>query len=206
VKPLRIEGQLLVVSPGDSPFEGRVSPSDTDLLENLRPDNSAATPPSTSTPEPAVPTAPESTPAAQPTATSPTDVDATPPASTATEPTPAPTTGPAEPGEANPPGSTPEAPSGTTSTGAPSAADADAVVKAMQESIRGGKVQEFKYEQVLGWKAAGDEQIDGESYQTGLVAYKAETIFGVKTIQAKALIKDGTVVKWIWPKSGMEIK
>ena len=43
-------------------------------------------------------------------------------------------------------------------------------------------------------------------YQIGAVAYKAETIFGVKTIQAKALIKDGKVQRWIWPKSGMEIK
>ena len=40
----------------------------------------------------------------------------------------------------------------------------------------------------------------------GTLTYKAETIFGVKTIQAKALITDGKVQRWIWPKSGMEIK
>ena len=76
----------------------------------------------------------------------------------------------------------------------------------MQDSVRSGQIQEFKFEQVLGWKAEGGEEVDGVNYQTGLAAYKAETIFGVKTIQAKALIKDGKVEKWIWPKSGMEIK
>jgi hypothetical protein len=76
----------------------------------------------------------------------------------------------------------------------------------MQESIRDGQIKEFKFEQVLGWKAGENETVDGQTFQTGLVSYKAETIFGVKTIQAKALIQKGKVVRWIWPKSGMEIK
>ena len=46
----------------------------------------------------------------------------------------------------------------------------------------------------------------GSSFQTGTLNYKAETIFGVRTIQAKALISNGEVVRWIWPKSGMEIR
>ena len=76
----------------------------------------------------------------------------------------------------------------------------------MQESIRDGQIKEFKFEQVLGWKAGEKETVDGQTFQTGLVSYKAETIFGVKTIQAKALIQNGKVLRWIWPKSGMEIK
>lgn len=76
----------------------------------------------------------------------------------------------------------------------------------MQESIRGGQIKEFRFDQVLGWKAGADETVDGEVFQTGTVSYKAETIFGVKTIQAKALIRDGKVQRWIWPKSGMEIR
>jgi hypothetical protein len=79
-------------------------------------------------------------------------------------------------------------------------------VKLMQESVRTGQIKEFTFDQVLAWKAEADETIDGETYQTGLASYKAETIFGVKTIQAKALIKNGKVQRWIWPKSGMEIK
>jgi len=80
------------------------------------------------------------------------------------------------------------------------------IVKVMQDSIREKQVKEFTFDQVLGWKAGEDEEVDGEKYQTGVAAYKAETIFGVKTIQAKALIQGGEVKKWIWPNSGMEIK
>ncbi len=83
---------------------------------------------------------------------------------------------------------------------------AEEIVKVMQESIKAAQVKEFTFEQVLGWKAGEDEEVDGTKYQTGQAAYKAETIFGVKTIQAKALITGGKVAKWIWPNSGMEIK
>ena len=76
----------------------------------------------------------------------------------------------------------------------------------MKQHIRSGAIKEFTFEQVLGWKAEADETINGETYQTGLVRYKADTIFGVKTIEAKALIQNGKVVRWVWPKSGMEIK
>lgn len=84
--------------------------------------------------------------------------------------------------------------------------DEAAIVELMQSNIKGGSIQEFKFEQVLGWKAGDDVDQDGETYQSGLVAYKATTIFGEKTIQAQALIKEGKIVKWIWPNSGMEIK
>lgn len=86
------------------------------------------------------------------------------------------------------------------------ALSADDIVKVMQESIKSAQVKEFTFEQVLSWKPGEEEEVDGSKYQTGLAAYKAETIFGVKTIQAKALIKGGKVTKWIWPNSGMEIK
>ena len=77
----------------------------------------------------------------------------------------------------------------------------------MKASIQAGEIKEFGFDQVLEWVAGeGEETIDGESYQTGLASYKAETVFGVKTIHAKALIKGGKVVRWLWPKSGMEIK
>lgn len=76
----------------------------------------------------------------------------------------------------------------------------------MQKSIKATQIKEFTFDQVLDWAAAPDEVISGETYQTGLASYKAETIFGVKTIQAKALIKGGVLQRWIWPKSGMEIK
>jgi hypothetical protein len=81
------------------------------------------------------------------------------------------------------------------------------VVAVMQESIKSGSIKEFSFDQVLDWQASEEaETIDGDSYQIGTASYKAETVFGVKTIQAKALIKDGKIVRWLWPKSGMEIK
>jgi len=81
------------------------------------------------------------------------------------------------------------------------------VVTVMQDSIKGGAIKEFTFDQVLDWQPSeAPETVDGESYQTGIASYKAETVFGVKTIQAKALIKGGKVVRWLWPKSGMEIK
>ncbi|MCW1885827.1 hypothetical protein OKA04_13890 [Luteolibacter flavescens] len=118
-------------------------------------------------------------------------------------PEPAPTIIPApEPPAPMPEPAAPVTPPATAGGGA---ASGD-IVKLMQDSIKDGDVKEFTFEQVLGWKAGEEEEVDGTKYQTGQAAYKAETIFGVKTIQAKALIKDGRVVKWIWPNSGMEIK
>ncbi|MCH2063182.1 MAG: hypothetical protein MK194_05605 [Roseibacillus sp.] len=88
----------------------------------------------------------------------------------------------------------------------PANLNAEQIVEAMKESVKGEGIKEFKLEQVEGWKAGEDENIDGEMYQTGLAAYKAQTIFGEKTVQAKALIKEGKVVKWIYAKTGMEIR
>jgi hypothetical protein len=88
----------------------------------------------------------------------------------------------------------------------PANLNAEQIVAAMQENVKGGGIKEFKFEQVEGWKAGEEENVDGEMYQTGLAAYKAQTIFGEKTVQAKALIQKGKVVKWIYAKTGMEIR
>ncbi len=83
----------------------------------------------------------------------------------------------------------------------------DDVVAVMQASIKGSEIKEFSFDQVLDWQASEEpETIDGETYNTGVASYKAETVFGVKTMHAKAFIKGGKVVRWLWPKSGMEIK
>jgi hypothetical protein len=80
------------------------------------------------------------------------------------------------------------------------------IIELMKKSIGAGAVKEFSLEQVKGWKVTGEETIDGTTYQTGLAAYEAETIFGLKPVQAKALIKDGKVERWVYAKSGMEIQ
>ena len=82
----------------------------------------------------------------------------------------------------------------------------DKIIALMKDSIAGGAVKEFTSDQVKGWKANGEETIDGTKYQTGLAAYEAATIFGVRPVQAKALIKDGKIERWVYAKSGMEIQ
>ncbi len=186
VRLVRIEGQNVIISPGQGPFVGKVAISDTDLLARL-----AAKPPSPVAP---VVETPPMVPPAAPVAPEP----AAPVVGDSQEP-------PAEPAPAPEPAPMPE-PTPAPTPEAPSVAGSTDVVKAMQDSIKAAQIKEFTFEQVLNWEAAADETVDGESYQTGLASYKAETIFGVKTIQAKALLKGGKVQRWIWPKSGMEIK
>nr|MBC8148112.1 hypothetical protein [Verrucomicrobiaceae bacterium] len=80
----------------------------------------------------------------------------------------------------------------------------DELVALMKKFIAAGTLKEFKAEQVVTWKPGEDESIDGVSYQIGLVTYKAQTIFGEKPVNAKALIKGGEVNRWVFAKSGME--
>lgn len=181
VKPVRLDDDKLVVSPAGTSYEGKIAPAATDFLEQVdlrRKSGAPITPP---TPEPVTPTpvTPEPTPA-EPTPVTP-------------EPTPAEPT-PVEPVK-------PEEPAVVDSNSASSD-----VVKLMQASLKNGQISEFKFEQVIGWKDAGTETIGGQSYHIGLAAYKAETIFGPNTLQAKALIQNGKVVKWVFVKSGLEMK
>jgi len=180
VKPTRIEGSDVHFSVLGT-AQGKVAVAQTNLVEQL-----IANPPPTPTP-----------PVAEP----------TPPVVTKTEPEPTPAVTPmpekkeevaAQPTPEPAPTPTPAATAGSLS--------ADDIVKLMQESIRSGQIKEFTFDQVIGWKAGEDEELDGEKYQTGLAAYKAETIFGVKNIQAKAMIQGGKVIRWIWPTSGLEIQ
>ena len=216
VKVVRIEGSNVVVSPGEGPYSGALPIANTDLMEQLATRQAVAvTAPLATEPTASEPVATPAGDSAEP-ATAPATDPATAPA---TDPAMAPTTDPASAAEpATTPTTEPAAEPATeptpTITPAPIPAPAvarvagagNSVVKIMQTSIRNGQIKEFAFNQVLGWKAEANETVDGEVYQTGTVAYKAETIFGVKTIQAKALIKGGKVKRWIWPKSGMEIK
>ena len=188
VNLIRLAGENVIISPGAGPLEGSVPIDQTDLLEQL-----AALP---KNPRPA----PEDPVVAVVTPTDPEmPVDPAPGPAPEPEPAPEPTPEP-EPTPAPEPEPTP-APEPPVPTGPVD------VVAVMQGSIKAGEIKEFSFDQVLDWQASEEtETIDGETYSTGIASYKAETVFGVKTIQAKALIKDGKVVRWLWPKSGMEIK
>ena len=182
---IRLEGENVIISPGAGSFEGKIPIYQTDLMEQLAamPDTP---PPAEPTPEPTPEPAPEPAPAPEPEPTPAPEPEPTP------EPTPAP-----EPEPTLEPTPAPEA--ATAGSGDP--------VAIMKASIQAGEIKEFSFDQVLEWQPGeGTETIDGQGYQTGIASYKAETVFGVKTIQAKALIQGGKVVRWLWPKSGMEIK
>lgn len=179
VNLVRVESTNAVISPGADSFEGQIPISQTDLVEQLR-----------AKPEPAATaqTVPEMNPTVDP-------IPETPVESTIQEPV-------AEPEMVD---DTPEPVVPDPEPAVPD--DPVDVVAVMQASIQAGEIKEFTFDKVLDWKASEElENIDGQSYQTGIASYKAETVFGLKTIQAKALIKDGKVTRWLWPKSGLEIK
>jgi hypothetical protein len=84
--------------------------------------------------------------------------------------------------------------------------DAEEIVTLMKASFSSGTVKEFASGKPKAWKATDPETIDGIVYQTGLVSYEADTILGRQTTLAKALIRNGAVVKWVSAKTGMELK
>jgi hypothetical protein len=121
---------------------------------------------------------------------------APPPTPTETEPEPepvAPEPTPAEPAPIAAP--TPTAPIGPVDP-----------VKLMRESLQTNPVKEFSIGQVTTWSPGPEETIDGETFATGIISYETPTILGQKTMQAKALIKNGSIQKWTYAKSGIEIK
>ena len=197
VKLISIDGGNALISPGADSARSTVSVLDTDLMEQL-----IANPPGlVAPPTPAIPAAtPTGGESEEP------KIAPAPPPVPEPAPIPTPTPAPAPPPEPmpEPAPAVPTEPAAAPESGAP-AGNSD-VVKVMQASIQGKQISEFTFDQVLEWSAGPGEVVDGETFQTGLAAYKAETIFGMKTIQAKALIKGGKVQRWIWPKSGMDIK
>jgi hypothetical protein len=76
----------------------------------------------------------------------------------------------------------------------------------MRQSLEKGEIKEFTVTQVKSWKAEPQETLEGSTYDVGTVTYEQETIFGLKTIIAKAYISNDKVDRWIWPKSGITIQ
>jgi hypothetical protein len=185
VQVIAKSGNNLTVSALSGPLKGIVPVQHTDLLEQVartRILQGGGETPAAAAPTPA-PAPVVSTPAPAP-------VEPTPPAVT----------------QVDPPEMTPTPPAPTPAPVEPAAPVSVDIVQLMQASIKGGQVKEFTFDQVQAWKVGEEESVDGEDYQTGLAAYKAETIFGVKTVQAKALVQKGKLVKWVYAKTGMEIR
>lgn len=207
VKLVRVEAGNAVISPGEGPFLGKIPVMDTDLLQQFAANPPAAPTTTATEPAPAPVTEATSPPVAEATESTPapTGESAEPEKATEAPPVPEPAPEPEPVAEKTPiPG--PEPMGKPEAETEPAAEGSGEVVAAMQASIKAAEIKEFTFDQVTEWKAAENETVDGESYQTGLASYSAETIFGNKVIQAKALVKGGKVQRWIWPKSGMEIK
>jgi hypothetical protein len=80
------------------------------------------------------------------------------------------------------------------------------LIDALKASVKAGDVNEFSFEQVIAWKRGSEELVGSDSFEVGMVTYKADTIFDVQELDAKALIKDGKVVKWLWPTTNTEMR
>lgn len=101
-----------------------------------------------------------------------------------------------------------EAPATVTETSPPPIIESTPIdpLKLMRDSLQSGKIKEFSVDQVVNWNQGGTETIDGTTYNTASVSFERDTILGRRTMQAKALIRNGSIEKWIWAKSGIEIK
>ena len=192
VNLLRIEGANAVVGPANSPFEGKVPIMSTDILQQLaaNPPANAAHPAAPKVNAGSITDASSAPPDYSPAGESEEPVAVTPPPPVP-EPAPAPAPIP-DPVPAPVEDAVPEGPVD--------------VVAVMKESVQSAQIKEFKADQVQEWTAGEQETVEGTVFQTGKVLYKATTFLGEKTIEAKAFIKGGKVQRWIWPRSGMEIR
>lgn len=190
VKPLRLEGNLLVFQPVGLPIEGKTEVTNTDfktlampmMLDRIR--NSAATevavepepivmPEPVIEPEPIVIPEPVIEPVIEPIVMPEPVIEA--------EVTPTP------PVVAN-------------------TMDSASIVALLKASVTAGQVTEFEATQVVSWNGGEPLVLNGQTYQTGLVTFKAETILGMQEHDAIALIENGAVTKWMWAKTKLEMR
>ena len=78
----------------------------------------------------------------------------------------------------------------------------DGTVPAMVRSMESGQVKEITRDIIQYWGRMHVETIEGQPYWVCSVDYTAGTIFGIFPTQAKALMRNGKVVKWIYSGTG----
>lgn len=178
VKPVRVEGADLIIQPVGLPIESKIAVDNTNFKELAVPRmlERLQNAVANKDPEPTPPVTPVT-----PEPTPPTPIPAVVPPTPPTPPAPAPT------------------PAATK-------LDEAAIVTLLKSDVQAGKVTEFKANQVTAWKAGEELEFDGDTYQTGRVTFKAETILGVQEHEAIALIEDGKVYKWMWAKTKLEMR
>ncbi len=97
-------------------------------------------------------------------------------------------------------------PENTAETNGSSTVGDDAIVKIIKASVAAKEVKEFDASQVVAWKVGKPFTLNGKTYQTGVVTFKAETLLGVQENDALALIENGAVVKWLWAKTKLKMR
>ena len=77
----------------------------------------------------------------------------------------------------------------------------DGTVPAMVHSMESGQVTEISKDIINYWGRMNFQKIEGEPYWVCSVDYTARSIFGIFPTQAKALMRRGKVIKWIYTGS-----
>lgn len=77
----------------------------------------------------------------------------------------------------------------------------EGTVPAMVRSMESGQVTEIRQNMIQYWGRIHFDVVQGEPYWVGRVDYTASSIFGIFPTQAKALMRQGKVVKWIYTGS-----
>ncbi|MEM7145789.1 MAG: hypothetical protein AAF591_11690 [Verrucomicrobiota bacterium] len=70
---------------------------------------------------------------------------------------------------------------------------------AMKLSISRGEAGDRSLEEAKGWRWIGPDWVKGKQYESGMVRFETETIFGVFRNELKALHENGRVVRWVYP-------
>lgn len=76
----------------------------------------------------------------------------------------------------------------------------------MRDSLNSKQIKSFQTSEVKSWVAEPQETIEDVTYDVGSVLYEQDTVFGLKSMAAKAYIRNGKVERWVWPKSGITIE
>ncbi|QQL45140.1 hypothetical protein [Sulfuriroseicoccus oceanibius] len=75
--------------------------------------------------------------------------------------------------------------------------DEERYIAVMQASVDNGELRGIDASTIIDWRFLGFETINGEGYWTGAAVYETSTMFGRFREEAKALIKNDKVVRWI---------
>ncbi len=81
----------------------------------------------------------------------------------------------------------------------------DEIKELMKTSLKDGMLEKMKAKKVRAMRGLEKEEFDGVEYEVGEALIESETLFGIREVSVKALIKEGKIEKWIWTNSGVVV-